>query len=101
MCLGVPGKVVAGGEPGAELPMGKVEFGGIVREVCFACTPDAALGDYVLVHAGFSISKLSEAEAAEVFAYLAEIDRLAAEAPSPGEPGEGAPPAGSRDGEAP
>ncbi|MBN2191503.1 MAG: HypC/HybG/HupF family hydrogenase formation chaperone [Polyangiaceae bacterium] len=79
MCLGVPGKVVAGGEPGAELPMGRVEFGGIVREVCLACTPDVVVGEYVLVHAGFSISKLSEAEADEVFSYLREIDRLNAE----------------------
>ncbi len=101
MCLGVPGKVVAGGEPGAELPMGKVEFGGIVREVCFACTPDAAVGDYVLVHAGFSISKLSEAEAAEVFTYLGEIDRLAAESRPGDAAGAGDPPAGSHDGEAP
>jgi hydrogenase expression/formation protein HypC len=96
MCLGVPGKVVAGGEPGAELPMGKVEFGGIVREVCFACTPDVAVGEYVLVHAGFSISKLSEEEAEEVFRYLREIDRLNDELPPeavvtpPGEPGAGA-----------
>jgi len=81
--------------------MGKVDFGGIVREVCLACTPDAAVGDYVLVHAGFSISKLSEAEAAEVFTYLAEIDRLAAEARPATEPAAGAAPAGSRDGEAP
>ena len=101
MCLGVPGKVVVAGEPGVELPMGKVEFGGIVREVCLACTPDAAVGDYVLVHAGFSLSRLSEAEAAEVFTYLAEIDRLAAEAPPAGDPGDGAPPAGDRGGEGP
>lgn len=76
MCLGVPGKVIATGEPGAELPMGKVDFGGIAREVCLACTPDVAVGEYVLIHAGFAISKLSEAEAAEVFTYLQEIDRL-------------------------
>ena len=44
--------------------MGKVEFGGIVKDVCLAYTPEAQVGDYVLVHVGFAISRIDEAEAA-------------------------------------
>lgn len=85
MCLGVPGKVVEVGDPTHEMPMGKVEFGGVVREVCLACTPDASVGDYVLVHAGLAISKLDEAEANEVLGYLRRIDELDAELAITGE----------------
>jgi len=53
--------------------MGKVSFGGIAREVCLAYVPEAQVGDYVIVHAGFAISKLDEAEAMEVFALLDEM----------------------------
>ncbi len=86
MCLGVPGKVVGVGEAGAEMPMGRVEFGGVVREVCLACTPEVAVGEYVLVHAGFSISTLSESEAQETFEYLRQIDALNDELGSPDGP---------------
>ena len=47
--------------------MGKVEFGGIVKDVCLAYTPEARVGDYVLVHVGFAISRIDEAEAEEMF----------------------------------
>ena len=53
--------------------MGKVEFGGILKEVCLAYTPEAQVGDYVLVHVGFAISRIDEAEAQEIFGYLKEI----------------------------
>jgi hydrogenase expression/formation protein HypC len=74
MCLGVPGKVV---EMHAQdgLPMGKVDFGGITKEVCLAYTPEAQIGDYVLIHVGFAISRIDEAEAQETFSYLEEIDK--------------------------
>ena len=74
MCLGVPGQVTAIYEQD-ELPMGKVEFGGIVKEVCLAYTPEATVGDYVLVHVGFAISRIDESEAQEIFACLEEINR--------------------------
>jgi hydrogenase expression/formation protein HypC len=62
MCLGVPGRVVTT-DGTAGLPMGTVDFGGLSREVCLACVPDARVGDYVLVHVGFAISVVDEAEA--------------------------------------
>ena len=53
--------------------MGRVEFGGIVKDVCLAYTPEAQVGDYVLVHVGFAISRIDEAEAQETFRLLEEI----------------------------
>ena len=75
MCLGVPGKLVEV-HPQDDLPMGKVEFGGILKEVCLAYTPEAQVGDYVLVHVGFAISRIDEAEAQEIFGYLEEIGSM-------------------------
>lgn len=76
MCLGVPGKVVEIGEPGFGMTMGRVSFGGIVKEVCLAYTPQAAVGDYVLVHVGFSISVLDEAEAASTLRFLETMGEM-------------------------
>ena len=53
--------------------MGKVEFGGIVKEICLAYTPEAQVGDFVIVHVGFAISRMDETEAQEIFSYLEEI----------------------------
>ena len=77
MCLGVPGKLVEI-YPLAELqlPMGKVEFGGIYKDICLAYTPEARVGDYVLVHVGFAISRIDQAEAEEIFSYLNEIGEM-------------------------
>ena len=72
MCLGIPGKVLEIFEQDS-LPMGKIEFGGIVKEACLAYTPEAEAGDYVLVHVGFAISLIDEQEANEIFQYLDEI----------------------------
>jgi len=77
MCLAVPGRVVELYEQD-DLPMGKVEFGGILKEVCLAYTPDAQVGDYVIVHVGFAISRVDEAEAQEIFTYLEELGQAAA-----------------------
>ena len=77
MCLGVPGRLVEVHEQ-ADPPMGKVEFGGIQKDVCLAYTPDAAVGDYVLVHVGFALSRIDEDEAQEIFGYLKEISDLSA-----------------------
>jgi hydrogenase expression/formation protein HypC len=79
MCLGVPGKIVAIDAAESDFPMARVSFGGVVQEVCLAYTPEAQVGDYVVVHVGFAISRLDEAEAGEIFQYLDEIDRLARE----------------------
>ena len=72
MCLGVPGKLVEVRQQD-DLPMGRVEFGGILKDVCLAYTPEAQVGDYVLVHVGFAISRIDEAEAQETFRLLEEI----------------------------
>lgn len=72
MCLGVPGRVVDVYERDG-LPMGKVDFGGAVREACLSYVPEAAVGDYVLIHVGFAINRLSEEEAQETLALLQEI----------------------------
>jgi hydrogenase expression/formation protein HypC len=86
MCLGIPGKLVEVYKQD-DLPMGKVEFGGIVRETCLAYTPEAEVGDYVIVHVGFAISRLDEEEAQEVFSYLDQIGELGElEAPQPSGP---------------
>ncbi|MCR4415598.1 MAG: HypC/HybG/HupF family hydrogenase formation chaperone [Thermoguttaceae bacterium] len=57
--------------------MAKVDFGGIVKEACLAYVPEAQVGDYVIVHVGFAISRVDEAEARQIFAYLEEIGELA------------------------
>jgi hydrogenase expression/formation protein HypC len=77
MCLGIPGKLVdVYPQAELELPMGKVEFGGIFKNICLAYTPEAQVGDYVLVHVGFAISRIDEAEAEEIFSYLNEIGEI-------------------------
>ncbi|HSK29149.1 MAG TPA: HypC/HybG/HupF family hydrogenase formation chaperone [Candidatus Limnocylindria bacterium] len=76
MCLAVPGKInsIAGEDPLSR--SAKVDFGGVLKEVSLAYTPEAQVGDYVIVHVGFAISRLDEAEADRVFAYLKELDEL-------------------------
>ncbi len=59
-----------------DLPMGKVDFGGIVKDICLAYTPEAQVGDYVIVHVGFAISRVDEAEAAEIFSYIEQIEQI-------------------------
>ena len=76
MCLGVPGKVMTIEEAGVGMTMGRVSFGGIVKEVCLAYTPQARVGDYVLVHVGFSISVLDEEEAASTLHFLESMGEM-------------------------
>ena len=76
MCLGIPGRVVELHQRDG-LPMGKVDFGGILKEVCLAYTPEAKLGDYVLIHVGFALSIIDEAEAQETLAYVQAIEQAA------------------------
>lgn len=75
MCLGVPGKIVEVTD-NALLRMGKVDFGGVVREVCLAYVPEADLGDYVVVHVGFAISQIDEEEARQTFDLMKEAGVL-------------------------
>ncbi len=75
MCLAIPGKISALHESFG-VPMAKVDFGGITREACISYLPDSRIGDYVLVHVGFAITKVDEEEAARTYQYLAEMDQL-------------------------
>jgi hydrogenase expression/formation protein HypC len=75
MCLAIPGKI-SGLHDSAGVPMARVEFGGITRDACMSYLPEARVGDYVLVHVGFAISRLDEEEAARTFQYLAEMNQL-------------------------
>jgi hydrogenase expression/formation protein HypC len=75
MCLGIPGRVVERRDDDGIL-MGKVTFGAIAKWVCLAAVPEAEIGDYVLVHVGFALSRLDEEEAARVFQLLDELGEL-------------------------
>jgi hydrogenase expression/formation protein HypC len=72
MCLAIPGQVVDIAQEHS-VSMGRVSFGGITRKVCLEHVPDAKPGDYVLVHVGFALSRLDEAEAKRL---LAELEAL-------------------------
>lgn len=76
MCLAVPGKILSieGDDP--VLRSGKVDFAGVQKRVNLSYVPDARVGDYVLVHVGFAIATVDEAEAAKVFDYLREMGDL-------------------------
>jgi len=76
MCLAIPGKIV---EITVEDPInrtGRVSFGGVIREVNLSCVPEAKVGDFVIVHVGFAISKVDEQEAQQVFEYVKQLDEL-------------------------
>jgi hydrogenase expression/formation protein HypC len=91
MCLGIPGRILEVFERD-ELPMGKVEFGGIAKDVCLAYTPEVKVGDYVIVHVGFAISQVDEREAQEIFSYLEQIDEVGSLQDGPEKPdGEASP----------
>jgi hydrogenase expression/formation protein HypC len=76
MCLAVPGKIVSieGDDP--MLRRARVDFGGIIKEASLAYTPGVEVGDYVIVHVGFAISRVDEDEAERVFDFLREQDEM-------------------------
>lgn len=78
MCLGIPGQVTEIYEAQG-IRMGKVNFGGIVKEVCLAYLPELEVGDYTIVHVGFAITQLDEESALETLALFQELDILAEE----------------------
>ena len=75
MCLAIPGKVVETYRE-HDVRMGKVDFGGIFKRVCLEHVPEADIDDYVLVHVGFALSRIDEAEAKRVFEFLGTMDQL-------------------------
>ena len=72
MCLGVPGQVLSVTTDALGVPTARVSFGGVVKEVCLAYVPEAAVGEWVLVHVGFALARVDEAEAARTLAALRE-----------------------------
>lgn len=77
MCLAIPGKVESisvGDDPISR--MGHINFGGVIKEACLAYVPEVNVGDYVIVHVGFALSKVDEDEAQKVFGYLKQMQEL-------------------------
>jgi hydrogenase expression/formation protein HypC len=75
MCLAVPGKIIEIDET-TPIRMGKVDFGGVLREVCLEAVREAVLGDYVIIHAGFALNTLSEQEAMDSLEAFKELDEI-------------------------
>ena len=75
MCLAIPGKVIDTFEERG-LRMGRADFGGTVRKICLEHLPDAGVGDYVLVHVGFALSRVDPDEAQRTYRFLEELDQL-------------------------
>jgi hydrogenase expression/formation protein HypC len=73
MCLGIPGQLLERLPDESGLAHGRVQFGGIVKKVCLSFVPEAQTGDYVVVHAGFAISKIDEEAAKRVFELIEEL----------------------------
>lgn len=73
MCLAVPGKIIEIYEAN-NLQMGKIDFGGVTREACLAYVPEAKVGDYAIIHVGFVLNLIDEAEALETLRLFEEID---------------------------
>jgi hydrogenase expression/formation protein HypC len=76
MCLAIPGKILDIAQDTNGVRMGRANFGGIVKPVCLEYTPGAKPGDYVLVHVGFALGQVDEAEAARTYRLLEEMKQL-------------------------
>jgi hydrogenase expression/formation protein HypC len=85
MCLAVPGKILEITDDEPLTRRGRVDFGGILKEVNLALVPEANVGDYVMVHVGIAISVVDETEAQQVFGYLKQMGELAELEPEVGE----------------
>ncbi|HUG70598.1 MAG TPA: HypC/HybG/HupF family hydrogenase formation chaperone [Pirellulaceae bacterium] len=88
MCLGIPGKIIKIYRE-HDLLMGKIDFGGIVKQACLETLPELVIGDYVLIHVGFALAKLDEAEAQQIFSFLEAMNDLAELQPLPNEDANG------------
>ncbi|MEG8946473.1 HypC/HybG/HupF family hydrogenase formation chaperone [Rosettibacter firmus] len=74
MCLAIPGRVISISNTDTESKIAKVDFGGVIREVCVDWIPDIKIGDYVLVHVGFALNKLDEKEAEEILNTIKNLE---------------------------
>lgn len=77
MCLAIPGRITSITGDDSLTRVGKIDFGGVLKEASLAYVPEAAVGDYVIVHVGFALSRVDEEEAQKVFEYLREMEDLA------------------------
>lgn len=76
MCLAIPGKIESISSKDPLLRIGRINFGGIIKEASLAYVPEAAIGDYVIVHVGFALSRMNEDEAQKVFDYVKAMEDL-------------------------
>lgn len=76
MCLAIPGKVLSINGDDPMTRMGRIDFSGVVKQASLAYVPEVVVGDYVIVHVGFALSKVDEAEAQKVFDYLKQMGGL-------------------------
>ena len=76
MCLAIPGKLIEINQDAHGVKMGRANFGGIVKQVCLEYTPEVEIGDYVLVHVGFALSKVDEEQAAQTYKALEQMQQL-------------------------
>ncbi len=74
MCLAIPGQLKEVTDESELMPMGRVDFGGISKEICLAYVPEAQIGDYLLVHVGFALSIVQEDEATRIFEAFDELE---------------------------
>lgn len=74
MCLAIPGEIVSIGDRDPLLRMGRISFGGIIKQVSLAYVPEAVVGDYVIVHVGFALSILDRDEAKETLNYFRQLE---------------------------
>lgn len=81
MCLAVPGRILEINAADINFPVGRVSFGGVVKEVSLVCTPEARVDDFVMVHVGMALSIVDAAEAETVLGYLREMGELDGPAP--------------------
>lgn len=81
MCLAIPGRIMSMSDDPPLARSGRVDFGGIIKDVSLAFVPEAGIGDYVLVHVGIALTVINEQEAGRVFDYLRQIDELGELAP--------------------
>jgi len=76
MCLSIPGKVISIDNSNPDLKMGKVSFSGVIKEICLQWLPDVQIGEYVLAHVGFALSKIDEKDADETLSVLKKMGDL-------------------------
>lgn len=76
MCLSIPGKVISIDESNPNLKMGKVSFSGVTKDICLQWLPDVQVGEYILAHVGFALSKIDEKDAEETLSVLKEMGDL-------------------------